>query len=92
VLTGAGFAQPQFGVLSTFPMNDEYDLTRLFIAINGDLVEQGAHQLLAATHGDVGVLPGRFEILGDGPQVRHHRCRGAGRRVVKAALKVADAA
>jgi len=92
VLTGAGFAQPQFGVLSTFPMNDQDDLTGLFIDINGDLVDQGAHQLLAATHGDVGVLPSRFEIFGDGPQVRHHRCRGAGRRLVKAPLTVADAA
>jgi hypothetical protein len=92
VLTGTGFAQPKFGVLSTFPMDDQDDLTRLFIDINGDLVDQGAYQLLAATHGDVGVLPGRFEILGDGPQVRHHRCRGAGHRLVKAALTGADAA
>jgi hypothetical protein len=92
VLTGTGFAQPKFGVLSPFPMDDQDDLTRLFIDINGDLVDQGAHQLLAATHGDVGVLPGGFEILGDGPQVRHHRCRGAGHRLVKAALTGADAA
>jgi hypothetical protein len=41
VLTGAGFAQPQLGVLSTFPMNDQYDLSRLFIDINGDLVDKG---------------------------------------------------
>jgi hypothetical protein len=48
--------------------------------------------LLAATHGDVGVLPGRFEVLGDGPQVRHRRCRGAGHRLVKTSLAVLDAA
>ena len=71
VLTGARLAQPQFGVLSTFPMNDQDDLTRRLIDIDDDLVDQGAHQLLAATHGDVGVLPGGLEILGDGPQVRH---------------------
>ena len=29
VLTGTGFAQPKFGVLSALPMDDQNDLTRL---------------------------------------------------------------
>jgi hypothetical protein len=92
VLTGAGFPQTQFRVLSALPMNDQDDLACLFVDINGDLVDQSANQLLAATHGDVGVFPGRFEILGDRPQVRDRRCRDAGRRLVQTSLAVADAA
>ena len=92
MLTGAGFAQTQFRVLSPFPMNDQHDLTRLFVDIDGDLVHQGTHQLLAAAHGDVGVLPGRFEVLGDGAQVRHRRRRGAaGHCLLETPLAVADA-
>ena len=91
-LTGAGLAQTQFGVLSTLPLNDQDDLARRLVDVDGDLVDQGTHQLLAAAHGDAGVLPGRFEILADGSQVRHHRRWGADRRLVKASLTVADAA
>lgn len=92
MLTGAGFAQTQFGVLPALPMNDQNDLPRLFIDINSDLVDQGTHQLLAASHGDVGVLPGGFQILGDRGQVRHHWRRRSGRRLVKAPFTVVDAA
>src|ERR1700722_16342629 len=58
VFTSAGFSQTQFGVLPALPMNDQDDLARRLVDIDDDLVDQGAHQLLAASHGDVGVLPG----------------------------------
>jgi hypothetical protein len=92
VLPAAGLTQTQFGMLSALPMNDHDDLARRLVDVDGDLIDQGTHQLLAAAHGDAGALPGGFEILGDGPQVRHRRCRGAGRRLVKAPFAVADAA
>jgi hypothetical protein len=71
-------------------MNDQDDLARRLVDIDDDLVDQGAHQLLAASHGDVGVLPGRFEILGDRVQVR--RRRGAVRCLLETPLTVSDAA
>ena len=88
----ARFAQTQLGVLSALPMNDQDDLARRFIDIDDDLVDQGAHQLLAASHGDVGVLPGRFEILGDRVQVRRRRRRGTVRCLLETPLAVSDAA
>ena len=78
VFTRARLTQAQFGVLSTLPMNDQNDLPRRLVDIDDDLVDEGAHQLLAAAHGDTGILPRGLEILGDGVQVRHRRRRSAG--------------
>ena len=73
-------------------MNNQNDLLCRLVDVDDDLVDEGAHQLLAAAHGDTGILPRRLEILGDGVQVRHRRRRSAGRRRVKTRLAVADAA
>jgi transposase len=42
VLTSAGFTKTQFGVLSALPMNDQNDLARRSVDIDGDLDDQGA--------------------------------------------------
>jgi hypothetical protein len=39
VLTGAGLAKTQFGVLSALPMDDQDDLARRFIDIDSDFVD-----------------------------------------------------
>src|SRR5579872_2621644 len=92
MLTGSRLAQAQFGMLSAFPMDDQNDLLRRFVDIDDDLIDKRAHQLLAATHGDFGVLPGRLEIVGDARQIRHRRCRSAHRYRLKTRLAIADAA
>jgi DNA invertase Pin-like site-specific DNA recombinase len=88
----AGFTQAQFGVLSAFPMDDQDDLPRRLVDIDHDLVDEGAHQLLAAAHGDVGVLPCRLEVLVDASQIRHRWRRRSHRYRLKTRLAVADAA
>ena len=92
VFTGAGFAQPQFGVLPALPMDYQNDLPRRLVDVDSDLVDEGTHQLLSATHGDVGVLPRRLEVLGEGGHIGHRRSRDADRRRVKAHFAIADAA
>jgi hypothetical protein len=91
VFARAGLAKTQFGVLSALPMNDQDDLAPRFVDIDDDIVDQGTHQLLAAAHADVGVLPGRFEVLGDRVQVRHRRIRRTDCRLLKTFLTVSDA-
>ena len=54
MLAGSRLADAQFGVLSAPPMDDQDDLARRLVDIDDDLVDQGAHQLLAAAHGDAG--------------------------------------
>jgi len=92
VFARARLTQAQFGVPSALPMNNQNDLLCLLVDVDDDLVDEGAHQLLAAAHGDTGILPRGLEILGDGVQVRHGRRRSAGDRRVKTRLAVADAA
>jgi transposase len=92
VFARARLTQAQFGVPSALPMNNQNDLLCLLVDVDDDLVDEGAHQLLAAAHGDTGILPRSLEILGDGVQVRYRRRRSAGRRHVKTRLAVADAA
>ena len=64
-----GLRRRGFRVLSAFSMDDQNDLPDRLVDIDDDLVDQRAHQLLAAAHGDVGVLPCRLEILGDASQI-----------------------
>src|SRR4030095_17239595 len=71
MFAGAGFAQPQFGMLPALPMDNQNDLPRRLIDVHSDLVNEGAHQLLAATHADVGVLPCRLEVLGECGEIGH---------------------
>jgi hypothetical protein len=92
VFTRARLTQAQFGMPPALPMNNQNNLLCRLVDVDDDLVDKGAHQLLAATHGDVGVLPRGLEILGDGVQVRHRRRRSAGLRRVKTRLAGADAA
>src|SRR6201994_3650260 len=66
-------AQAQFGVSPALPIDNQNDLPRCLIDIDDDLVDEGAHQLLATAHGDTGVLPRGLEILGDAGQVRNCR-------------------
>ena len=73
-------------------MDDQNDLPCRLGDIDDDLVDQRAHQLLAAAHGDVGVLPCRLEVLGEASQIRYRRRRSAHRYRVKPRLAVADAA
>jgi hypothetical protein len=73
-------------------MDDQDDLPRRLVDIDDDLVDEGPHQLLAAAHGDVDVLPYRLEVLGDASQIRHRRRRSARRYRIETRLAVAGAA
>ena len=92
VFARAWLTQAQFGVPSALPVDDQDDLPCRLVDVDDDLVDEGAHQLLAAAHGDTGILPRGLEILGDGGQIRHRRRRSAGHRCVKTRLAIADAA
>jgi hypothetical protein len=90
VFACAGLAQTQFRMLSALPVDDQDDLPGWLVDIDDNLVDEGVHQLLAAAHGDVGVLPCRLEVFGDASQIRHRRRRRAHRDRVK--TRLADAA
>lgn len=92
MFTRAWLTQAQFGVLSALPVDNQNDLPCRLVDVDDDLINQRAHQLLAAAHGDPVVLPRCLEVLGEGAQLRRSRRRDAGRRRLKTRLAVADAA
>jgi transposase len=85
-------AEPEFGMLSTLPMDDENDLPRLFIDVGGDLVHQRSQQLLASAHGDAGRLTRGLEIIGQARKIRRRRRRDGLRRCGQPRLAILNAA
>jgi transposase len=57
-------AEPELGVLAALPVDDQNDLTRRFIDVDGDLVHQRSQQLLSGAHRDAGRLPRDLQVLG----------------------------
>src|SRR5580693_1345862 len=85
-------AEPELGVLAALPVDDQNDLTRRFIDVDGDLVHQRSQQLLSGAHRDAGRLPRGLEVLGQAHKIRR-RCRRDGlRRSGQSRLAVLNAA
>ena len=85
-------AEPELGVLAALPVDDQNDLTRRFIDVDGDLVHQRSQQMLSGAHRDAGRLPRGLEVLGQAHKIRR-RCRRDGlRRSGQSRLAVLNAA
>jgi transposase len=72
-------AEPELGVLASLPVDDQNDLARRFIDVDGDLVHQRSQQLLSGAHRDAGRLPRGLEVVGQAHKIRR-RCRRNGLR------------